>query len=258
MADAPFQTLQRRFAAHLRDPHRHPAPAGVEERRLKIYRELFFNNIQGFLDRAFPVLRSLYEEPEWQRLARTFFDRHACRTPYFVEIPGEFVRFLEQDYTPLPQDPPFLTALAHYEWLELVLDTAADAPPEPDVDAQGDLYQGVPYLSPLRCVASYPWPVHRISADFQPREPLDELVWLLVYRDREDTVGFMEINAATARLLAVMQARPTASGEQVLRQLANELGATDPAPILAFGKDLLARLRQRDILLGARRATEST
>ena len=33
-----FQTLQREFAAHLRNPDSHPAPDGIEERRLDIYR----------------------------------------------------------------------------------------------------------------------------------------------------------------------------------------------------------------------------
>ena len=46
-----FQQLQRQLTAHLRDPGS-PPPAGIEERRLKIYRELFYNNVEGFLANA--------------------------------------------------------------------------------------------------------------------------------------------------------------------------------------------------------------
>ncbi|HKX55116.1 MAG TPA: putative DNA-binding domain-containing protein, partial [Xanthomonadales bacterium] len=33
------------FAAHIRNPAVAPAPADVEDRRMQIYRDLFFNNI---------------------------------------------------------------------------------------------------------------------------------------------------------------------------------------------------------------------
>ena len=52
-----FQKLQYAFAAHLRDPAAHPAPAGIEDRRLQIYRELFYNNVEGLLASNFPVIR---------------------------------------------------------------------------------------------------------------------------------------------------------------------------------------------------------
>ena len=47
MAD--FRQRQAAFAAHLRDPEAHPAPPGIEPRRMAVYRELFFNNIAGLL-----------------------------------------------------------------------------------------------------------------------------------------------------------------------------------------------------------------
>ena len=40
-----FQDKQYEFAAHLRDPENVPAPDGIEDRRMGIYRELFYNNL---------------------------------------------------------------------------------------------------------------------------------------------------------------------------------------------------------------------
>jgi hypothetical protein len=71
MATVPaFQAFQRAFARHLRDPHHTPRPAGVPARRMAVYSELLFNNVCGFLDRCFPVLRSVVGEARWRRLNR--------------------------------------------------------------------------------------------------------------------------------------------------------------------------------------------
>ena len=40
VADKPsFKDLQYRFTAHIRDPQNNPAPEGIEDRRLAIYRD---------------------------------------------------------------------------------------------------------------------------------------------------------------------------------------------------------------------------
>jgi len=44
-----FQETQRRLTAHLRDPEANPAPEGVEDRRLGIYRRLVFGNLSRLL-----------------------------------------------------------------------------------------------------------------------------------------------------------------------------------------------------------------
>ncbi|HEX2138849.1 MAG TPA: DNA-binding domain-containing protein, partial [Woeseiaceae bacterium] len=66
MADAAFQQKQRAFAAHIRDPDHCSPPAGVEDRRMAIYRELFFNNLDNLLGKSFPVLRAILGDEEWR------------------------------------------------------------------------------------------------------------------------------------------------------------------------------------------------
>jgi uncharacterized protein len=77
---------------------------------------------------------------------RAFIDQHRCHTPYFLEISQEFVQFLMQDYRPLASDPVFLAEMAHYEWVELALDT--DQEVLPDAVAVEDVLAVVPRLSP--------------------------------------------------------------------------------------------------------------
>lgn len=70
-----FQQAQYQFAAHLRDPEANPAPADIEDRRMQIYRELFYNNIEDFLANAFPVLRKISSDEIWHARVRDFYAR---------------------------------------------------------------------------------------------------------------------------------------------------------------------------------------
>ena len=124
MSASALRDSQMLMARYLRDPQGQPAPEGVEERRLKIYRDLVYNNVEGFISGGFPVLRSLYRDEDWHQLVREFIDQHRCHTPYFLEISQEFLKFLMQRDESGPNDPPFLLELAHYEWVELALDVA--------------------------------------------------------------------------------------------------------------------------------------
>lgn len=252
MSEPEFIRAQRAFAAHLRDPERHPAPADVEDRRLQIYRDLFFNNVNNFISNGFPVLKSLLSASRWQRLVRDFFRDHGAESPYFVDIPREFVTWLSEAFEPEEGDPPFLLELAHYEWMELVLDVSREEIPRTGFNSDGDLLQGAPLLSPLVCVLSYSYPVHRIGPSFQPEVPGEQPVWLLVYRDGGYRVQFMEINAVTARLLTLMQEDGRRTGRALLEQIAGELPGADRHQVLHFGAETLARLRERDIVLGTR------
>src|SRR6185295_17370724 len=108
----PFQRLQYRFAAHLRNPRRHAPPPGIERRRLKVYAELFYNNVEGFLSNAFPVLRAITPDARWHAMARDFFERHESHQPLFHRIAEEFLRYLERERGRVAGDPPFLRELA--------------------------------------------------------------------------------------------------------------------------------------------------
>lgn len=247
-----FRAVQHAFAAHLRDPATNPPPPGIEERRLAVYRDLFFNNVEGFASGFFPVLRSLYAADDWRALVRDFFATHRCRTPYFLEIAEEFLAYLGAGRVPQPCDPPFARELAHYEWLELVVDVAEEEVPQRGYHPGGDLLAGAPLLTPVLVTGVFHWPVHRIAADAVPAEPLPAPVFLAVYRDREDAVRFLEINAATARLIDLLRAEPLLSGREVALRIAAEMQHADPGAVVAGAGDILAMLRARDIVLGTR------
>lgn len=247
-----FQALQTQLTAHLRDPEHAPPPGGIEERRLKIYRELFYNNIEGFLANAFPVLRQITDDAPWHAMVRDFYARHQSHNPLFNGLAEEFLHYLEDERGVVPGDPAFLQELAHYEWVELALSIADDELTPVLADPNGNLLDGVPLVSPLAWTLAYDYPVHRIGPDYLPDAPGESPTYLVVYRTRQDEVKFIEINAVTARLMALIEHAPEATGRAHLTQIASELGASVDE-IIAAGHAMLLGLRARDVVLGARR-----
>ncbi len=244
--------LQTAFAAHIRDPENVPAPPGVEDRRMQVYRELFFNNIAKFLSGNFPVLRSLYDTAGWTRLVRDFYTEHRAHTPLFPELPKEFLRYLQEGRAGRAGDPAFLLELAHYEWVELALSLDTRELQDVAVDGETDFLHGIPVLSPLAWPLSYRFPVHRISPDFQPAEPAQEASHLLVYRNRDDRVKFMQLNEVSRLLLSLMAEQPAANGIELLTQVAERIQHPDPDKVLEHGARLMSDLHARDVLLGTR------
>lgn len=242
---AAFQAFQREFGRYLRDPHHVARPPGLPARRAGIYRDLVFNNLCGFVDTCFPVCRSLLGEPRWRRLCRTFQRDWPLPSPWFRDIPREFVRYLgaADICQPLPR---WLAELAHYEWAELAVDVS-DAP-MPPCDPTGDLLEHPVVLNPALMNLAYAWPVQRIGPDYRPRQP--QPTHLVVYRDAGDRVRFSEVTPVTGRLLDLF-ASETLSGRQAILRLAEELKHPDPGQWIGFGAALLADLRQQGILLGS-------
>ena len=202
-AQLSFQDFQFALASHLRHPRRVPRPVGISARRTAIYRGLVRNNLEGFLLACFPITHRLLGVRRWPRLVDAFFREARCHTPYFREIPREFLHWLLTSPSLPVTFPAWLPELAHYEWVELALATAEDPPAAALLaDPNGDLIGRPPQVSPLCWTLAYDWPVHRIGPDFIPTAPPGQQTFLVVYRNRQDEVKFMEINAVTARTSA--------------------------------------------------------
>ncbi len=245
-----FQTTQKQFSDHLRDPQANAAPNGLEERRLKIYQDLIFNNVQTFLSGGFPILKSLYNDSDWDDMTRDFIRSHQSHSPYFLEISQEFLKYLQEERKEHSCDPAFILELAHYEWVELALDVSQEQlPVSGDERLTDNVLSDHPLVSPLVWSLSYQYPVHRLGPEYQPQHPPAEPTFILVYRDRLDRVQFMESNALTVRLLNLLEADDELTGEQALLQLAQEMRHPNPQDLVQMGRDLLLKLQQCDIVL---------
>ncbi|MDS9916932.1 putative DNA-binding domain-containing protein [Pseudomonas aeruginosa] len=241
--DERLRQQQFSLARHLRDPLGNAPPPDIEERRLRVYRELFYNAIEGLLASGFPRLRGLLGEQQWHGLVREFYREERSHTPLFTRIAGGFVDYLRQrgEYRPAWQ-----AELAHFEWSETRLYLAE--PDDPPYRREGDLLDGGPLLSSLALPLGYRWPVHRLEEDVALAEAPAEPTLLLMHRDSSHRVHTARLTPLAYRLLESL-ARRRLSGREHLAALALEARSA-PGALDAAGLELLAALRTQGVVLG--------
>ncbi len=241
--------FQRTFTAYIRDPAHAPAPAEIALERMQLYADLVFGNVERVMSNMFPVLKSRLDACQWHQLAREFFRDHQLHDPLFQSMPREFLRFLETR-TPAADDPPYLLELAHWEWVDYALSIDLMEISRDGVDRDACLLTGKPVLNPLVWMLSYQYPVQRFRDEAPALDAPPQPTYLVAYRDGEDRIGYLELNAVTARLLELLDSGECASGAALLQVLAAELGQACNAAFVTAGQEMLDDLRARDIVLG--------
>lgn len=250
MSDAVnLQTQLDTLARYVRSPNTQLGPPGIETRRLKLYGDLLFNNVEGLLAGNFPVIRQTLGDADWQALVQKFFANHRSQTPLFTRIGLELIDFLGSAEGDDPQRP-WLAELAHYEWAELGLQLSDAALPEHD--PHGDLLADIPLISPLSWPLAYRWPVSRIGPDFQPDTAPTEPTLVLLQRDSDGKVQFSALSPLLFQLLVRIGANTTLSGRELLSQLAHETGQEDVDGFIDAARPPLQQLHQQGVLAGTR------
>jgi len=241
-----FKAKQLEFAAYIRNPENNPPPADVQPQRMAMYRELFFNNIDSFLSANFPVIRTLLNDRQWFELGQDFFAKHSCLSPHFSQIPEEFLDYLQNERDS-SADFPFLLELAHYEWVEMALSISKEIAPG-NYRNQDNLQNRRIRLSPLAWPLAYQYPVHKISPAFLPETPPDVATFLVVYRNPDDEVNFIEITPITYRLLEIIQEHEGMPAMDCLKQVAEESKHPNPEIIMAGGLQIVKELAEKTVI----------
>ena len=185
-------------------------------------------------------------------MVRDFFSNHQSTSPYFRDISLEFLNYLQEERELQPEDPIFIKELAHYEWIEIQL-TFSDVEPDlSNIDKHGDLLEGIPVISPLAHMHSYHYPVHQIKPSFQPKEPSEQAHFLMVHRNQEYKVSFIELNPITAMLIEMLQGEDSKTGQQCLDEIVKQLNHPNPEVVYKGGEQTLQQLHSTEVILGTK------
>lgn len=239
--------LQAVFAAYLRDPDNNPPPEGIEERRLAIYRRLFFGNLRNLMAKNFPVLRRLLDDVQWNRLIRDLMVEHRSMTPMFPEIGAEMLAFLCGPGEEWLQERPWMAELAQWEYMETLARLHESKVAESAPAADHVLERSIA-LNPTVQMARFYWPVNRISPSFIPDEPLIQPLNLLAFRRYDDEVAFERVNDLSLRFLHLSHARPGSTGLEVLTILAEETGIAPLDSVIKGGEKLVIDFLNRQLI----------
>jgi len=237
-----FQQYQLAFTAHIRNPALHKKPAKVVAERMAVYRNAVFNNIFESVSVCFPVCQKVLGKRAWGKLMRGFVVNHASTSPIFREIPKQFLDYLNT----VSDAPPYLQAMAHYEWAELAV--SALETPNIAISITADFIDELPVLTPASKLLNYDYPVHKISARYKPTTL--EPTYLLVFRNGAFEVKFVELNSMTYRLLSLILEEKL-TGRQALTRLAVEINHPDIETVVHFGTSILNDLAKQEAIIGS-------
>lgn len=249
MAD--FQTLQRQFAAYLRQPEQVPLPPGCDARRMRYYHQIFFNNFDGVLDAAFDRLRASIERQNeddtvWNDMVLRFFQTVPQHSPYLADVPARFFDFLgEQTQWPLSEGQ---IELAAYELACFELKSDQGQPPVDGVDIPKDWVNARPVLNPSSLLFESVFPVHDLGWD--PRSTEQMPTFLVLVRDSAGLVQTHVLSAASAQLLMLLNDHPTLTVKEIAHLMAETLQQT-PESLLPLLVDQLKQWQADEVLLGA-------
>lgn len=239
---------QQALTRYLRDPEHEAPPADMNAARVNVYRDLVFNNVSQLLGSTFPVLIRIIGQERWRMLIRGFLRDYRAQTPKFGEIAEEFVGYLASEPAVLSEGdwPAFLVELAHYEWVEMVLQQS-DAEALPASDPVQLLEQPL-QVSALAWPLAYTWPVQILSPDHQPSTPPAQPTLLLVRRAVDFSVKFSELSPLAWRLLQRIEEFPLLNGREQLQGLALEAGLPETMSFMDSGLALLQQLHEDGVI----------
>jgi len=239
---------QQALTRYLRDPDHQLPPADMNAARVNVYRDLLFNNVSQLLSGTFPVLIRIIGEQRWRLLVRGFLRDWRAQTPKFGEIAETFLDYLATQPQVMREGewPAFSLELAHYEWVEMVLQQS-DALALPATDP-ALLLECPLHISALAWPLAYVWPVHELDPDNQPATPPDQPTFLLVRRTADWSVKFSELSPLAWRLLQRIDEFPALDGRRQLQALAVEAGVAATAAFMDNGSILLRQLHKDGVL----------
>jgi hypothetical protein len=241
-----FQQQQRQFLNYLRQPQGDNLPAGFASARLSVYVDLLYGKFYESLSACFPVIHSLLSKEGWRALLLDFIAEHRCHSPYYRQIPDEFVQYLQEERNN-PHDWPFLAELAHFEWVELQLSIAESEPVAVTSLSDEQLLTGRPVLAPVMQLLQYRWPVKDINPAFLPEEPSAIANHILGFRDADDQVQFIALNPISAGLVTLLG--NGLSGQQALDALGAGFDDATKRQFSQFGLEALSELHRRGAII---------
>ena len=246
-----FQHYQQAFTAHIRNPTAHKKPAGVVSARMAVYRSAVFNNIFESVSVCFPVCEAAMGKRAWRALLKDFVKYYPAQSPIFREIPQQFLQFLNvMKPEAIKMLPVFLSQLAHYEWVELAIGSAVCSleVTQINLSKQIDLLHEKPILAAAHMLLEYDFAVHKISKR-KPAKTIEK-TYLLVFRNTEFEVKFIELNPMTFQLLQLIKEN-NMTGEQALMCLAQAMQHPNTDAVIQFGAEILSDLTIQEAVIGS-------
>lgn len=219
--------------------------------RLALYRRLVRNNLTGVTWKMMPRARA-----RLNALASGAFDASfdaflatiGPRTHYLRDVPGEFFAWAGPRWAGDLAFPPYVADLAAHELAVFQVAALPGAPAAPAI-VDPALDRALVF-SESRRLMRYRFAVHELPDDPEDLTPPEARpVALLVYRDADHDVDWLEVSALGGSILDALFAKQTL--RDAIASGCRAAGVVLSDAVLADTARLLADLGARGVLLGA-------
>lgn len=227
---------QQQFSTTLRGPY----SALKKAEREKIYYHLLRANLHEVLANIYARLIEHLGSENWAFLLDEFLREHTATTPYFYQLPDEFLSFLWHNKARYGQWP-WLWALAHFEWMELVATVADEILPEPNAVLLR--------CSPLAYYCQYDYAVHPLDKEYTDLAQRTHPWQGIVYRNRQHEVLWFVLEPWSAHLLQAILQQKECSVEDMVRYVMQSNSAYKEKEVRESVEAWCNEWRELDILV---------
>lgn len=171
---------------------------GTRLDRLHNYRRLIHTIFWESLADAYPITKSILNEEQWNCLVDDFISNNPCQEPQLFRMPFSLIAFVENNDYCEKFSLPFLIDLLHFEWVEIEVHTMEDLQEEP-FETKTDFSTGNIVFNPYLRIIQLKYPIHKLKTE--DISLVKGNYFLLVYRQDNGTVQYLELNVFTTNLL---------------------------------------------------------
>lgn len=228
--------------------NKHGDLPGTIKDRLSNYRRLIHTIIWEALSDAYPITRSMLSVPQWEELVDDFISNNRVSEPQLYKMPFALIAFVVKNDYPKRFSIPYLHDLLTFEWLEIEVHTMKDEL-EINFNPNGDFMNEQIVFNPYQRIISLEYPIHLLRN--QDITKYKGSYFFNVYREKNGTVQYMEINAFTANLIQqLMMHTSSYSVNQLMITILNDLNVEMKAAITDEVFKFCLLMKEKGLILG--------
>jgi len=224
------------------------AMSALGAKRLTLYRRLVRRGLRGAIRIQIPRTAARLEA-RFAADVDTFFDEVMPSSHYLRDVAFEFVDWASERWLRDAAVHDYLVDLARHE---LTAFDIAGSPTRRTAAVRPELSLEEPvFFDPVAKIARYGYAVHRLEAAEEATDIPDAVsTALLIYRDAEHDVRYLELSSLAARIVERLMDGQVLS--EAMQGAAGDEGRVLEPAVLEGAARVLADLADRGVLLGVR------
>lgn len=229
----------------------------IDSRGIRTYAELIEIGRNDLMRSIYPGCARLLNK-KWKETIENYFETCPPKHHRLNMAASSFSQYLKEYRNDLLAKFPYLSDLAHYEWIELQLmeDVRKIEPLPHEKLSQPEHFEKLaPVINPVISIGNYNYPVPLIVDYLRdgelPRNISPREVVIAVYRDPETHLGrYVEITPGVLKVIEQAQVKPTSYADLAALAISFSKAESPEAALVEF-IDAVEKLQSLKLFIGS-------